>query len=260
MGRNMSKDADDDPLNDHTIHSGHFMVSRVHGAQLEEDEEVQDDNVASTNPGYDFESAPKEPTPTYQFGDSMVESPECPGIPAQSNNRFIDSSLTKLFECMTLAYSGKLTSPKWKNFKGVKLPLKDKIRLNNIIWREWHMQFIQGQSPIVCQFEPPISDKTHMKAEAIVLEGKYWKRRLESVTAEYKKWRVFYKNRFSHLPDAMSQMMEEVASHAELLDRLVNADGGKLASSFSALLQESMDDEFSMDFSDTLFTDRKSVV
>ena len=34
----------------------------------------------------------------------------------------------------------RLTSPKWKNFKGIKLPLKDKIRLNNIIWREWHMQ------------------------------------------------------------------------------------------------------------------------
>jgi len=28
--------------------------------------------------------------------------------------------------------------------------------------------------------------------KAVVLEGKYWKRRLESVTAEYKKWRRFY--------------------------------------------------------------------
>jgi len=31
--------------------------------------------------------------------------------------------------------------------------------------------------------------------QAIVLEGKYWKRRLESVTAEYKKWRRFYMER-----------------------------------------------------------------
>lgn len=26
------------------------------------------------------------------------------------------------------------------------------------------------------------------------MEGKYWKRKLEAVTAEYKKWRMFYKN------------------------------------------------------------------
>lgn len=27
-----------------------------------------------------------------------------------------------------------------------------------------------------------------------MLEGKYWKRKLEAVTAEYKKWRMFYRN------------------------------------------------------------------
>ena len=52
----------------------------------------------------------------------------------------IDKSLSRLFHCMSLAYSGKLTSPKWKSFKGLRLKLKDKIRLNNIIWRAWHMQ------------------------------------------------------------------------------------------------------------------------
>lgn len=31
-------------------------------------------------------------------------------------------------------------------------------------------------------------------AQAVVLEGKYWKRRLATVTAEYKKWRIFFKN------------------------------------------------------------------
>lgn len=34
----------------------------------------------------------------------------------------------------------KLTSPKWNRFKGIKLRWKDKIRLNNVIWRCWHMQ------------------------------------------------------------------------------------------------------------------------
>lgn len=33
--------------------------------------------------------------------------------------------------------------------------------------------------------------------QAIVLEGKYWKRQLEAVTAEYKKWRIYYKNKIS---------------------------------------------------------------
>src|SRR5699024_9581311 len=61
----------------------------------------------------------------------------------------IDSSLTKLFQCMSLAYNdGKLTSPKWKSFKGLKMNIKDKIRLNNIIWRAWHIQ---------CRFFQPLS-------------------------------------------------------------------------------------------------------
>lgn len=32
--------------------------------------------------------------------------------------------------------------------------------------------------------------------QAVVLEGKYWKRRMDVVTAEYKKWRVFNSARF----------------------------------------------------------------
>ena len=37
-------------------------------------------------------------------------------------------------------FSGKLTSPKWKQFRGMHLKVVDKIRLNNVIWREWVMQ------------------------------------------------------------------------------------------------------------------------
>ena len=40
----------------------------------------------------------------------------------------------------TLFIRGKVVSPKWKNFKGMKLTVKDKIRLNNAIWRTWHIQ------------------------------------------------------------------------------------------------------------------------
>lgn len=31
--------------------------------------------------------------------------------------------------------------------------------------------------------------------KAVVMEGKYWKRKLSNVAAEYKKWRLFYRNR-----------------------------------------------------------------
>lgn len=31
-------------------------------------------------------------------------------------------------------------SPKWKNFKGLRLLCRDKIRLNNAIWRAWYIQ------------------------------------------------------------------------------------------------------------------------
>lgn len=31
-----------------------------------------------------------------------------------------------------------------------------------------------------------------MFCQAVVLEGKYWKRKLSAVTAEYKRWRLFY--------------------------------------------------------------------
>lgn len=29
------------------------------------------------------------------------------------------------------------------------------------------------------------------------MEGKYWKRRMQSVTTEYQKWRKFYKDHFT---------------------------------------------------------------
>jgi len=41
---------------------------------------------------------------------------------------------------LSVIKSGRLPSPKWKNFHGIKVKIKDKIRLNNIIWREWYRQ------------------------------------------------------------------------------------------------------------------------
>lgn len=47
----------------------------------------------------------------------------------------------------------------------------------------------------VCQFASPLDVDGHNKPEAVVMEGKYWKRKLSTVAAEYKKWRLFYRNR-----------------------------------------------------------------
>nr|XP_060612703.1 carbohydrate-responsive element-binding protein isoform X1 [Anolis sagrei ordinatus] len=110
----------------------------------------------------------------------------------------IDPTLTRLFECMSLAYSGKLVSPKWKNFKGLRLLCRDKIRLNNAIWRAWYIQYVERRKSPVCGFVTPLDGSeadAHRKPEAVVLEGNYWKRRIEVVMKEYHKWRIYYKKR-----------------------------------------------------------------
>ncbi|XP_018101680.1 carbohydrate-responsive element-binding protein isoform X2 [Xenopus laevis] len=146
------------------IHSGHFMVSSPHG----------DDKHRGSEP-------------------------QRPGnLPAGT----IDPTLTRLFECMSLAYSGNLVSPKWKNFKGLRLLWRDKIRLNNAIWRAWYLQYIEKRKTPVCGFVTPLTGSEgddHRKPEAVVLEGNYWKRRIEAVMKEYNKWRIYYKKRLRKL-------------------------------------------------------------
>lgn len=58
------------------------------------------------------------------------------GITLDKNNK----SLKNLMFYIRSAYSNNLTSPKWKNFKGLKLQVTEKIRLNNVIWRSWFEQ------------------------------------------------------------------------------------------------------------------------
>uniref|UniRef100_A0A182YDG2 Uncharacterized protein n=1 Tax=Anopheles stephensi TaxID=30069 RepID=A0A182YDG2_ANOST len=119
-----------------------------------------------------------------------------------------------------------MTSPKWNPFKGIRLRWKEKIRLNNVIWRCWHMQFIMKRKTLVCQFASPLDVDVHstpqvcntcigssaenpsiishsddciaspsIPLQAILLEGKYWKRKCNVIKAEYKKWRRFNVNR-----------------------------------------------------------------
>ncbi|XP_036453817.1 MLX-interacting protein isoform X5 [Colossoma macropomum] len=113
------------------IHSGHFMVSTPHVEH-------------PPKKGYDFDTVNKQTCQTYHFGKTST------------SHISIDASLTKLFECMTLAYSGRLVSPKWKNFKGLKLLWRDKIRLNNAIWRAWYIQYVEKRENPVCHFVTPL--------------------------------------------------------------------------------------------------------
>ncbi|KAG9281705.1 carbohydrate-responsive element-binding protein-like isoform X1 [Astyanax mexicanus] len=162
------------------IHSGHFMVSSPHSDSLARRRR------SGAPADYDFDSVSKPGCHTYSFG------------PFSSRRLSIDPTLTHLFECMTLAYSGKIVSPKWKSFKGLRLLWRDKIRLNNSIWRAWFIQYVEKRKNPVCGFITPLEGSeadAHRKPEAIVLEGSYWKRRIEVVIKEYHKWRIYYKKR-----------------------------------------------------------------
>ncbi|XP_010718436.1 MLX-interacting protein [Meleagris gallopavo] len=109
---------------------------------------------------------------------------------------------------------GKLVSPKWKNFKGLKLQWRDKIRLNNAIWRAWYMQYLEKRKNPVCHFVTPLDGSVdvdeHRRPEAIATEGKYWKRRIEIVIREYHKWRTYFKKRLQkHKDEDLSSLVRD---------------------------------------------------
>ncbi|XP_044750861.1 MLX-interacting protein isoform X2 [Coccinella septempunctata] len=166
-----------------TIHSGHFMVSH-----FEAEEQDDEDEVAVPVPEENTNTTTIVPVKQFSTGVKDVS------MNTTQQHLEIDTSLSKLFQCMTLAYRQKLTSPKWNRFRGIRLRWKEKIRLNNVIWRCWHLQFIKKVPTLICQFASPLDVDTHNKPEAVVLEGKYWKRKLHAVTAEYKKWRMFHRH------------------------------------------------------------------
>jgi len=174
------------------IHSGHFMVSEF---EAEAHDDIGDLAIQGAEEGSNEPSVapivadPETVENPFKNIVSMLNSSA-----VTQGNAIIDVPVTKLFQCMSIAYRQKLTSPKWNRFRGMKLRWKDKIRLNNVIWRCWHMQFIKGHRKLVCAFANPLEIDNHNKTEGgAILEGKYWKRKLATVTAEYKKWRAFHK-------------------------------------------------------------------
>ncbi|KAM4760556.1 carbohydrate-responsive element-binding protein isoform 4-T4 [Cyanocitta cristata] len=167
------------------------------------DSDSEDAAVGGTGPSAGAQNSSQ----VIHSGHFMVSSPHSDSLPRRRHHRAepepadprsIDPTLTRLFECMSLEYSGKLVSPKWKNFKGLRLLCWDKIRLNNVIWRAWYIQYVERRKNPVCGFITPLEGMEadeHRKPEAVVLEGNYWKRRIEVVMREYHKWRIYYKKR-----------------------------------------------------------------
>ena len=52
------------------------------------------------------------------------------------------------------------------------------------------------EGKLLCAFANPLEIDNHNMTEGgTLLEGKYWKRQMETVTTEYIRWRMFYKNR-----------------------------------------------------------------
>ncbi|XP_068167558.1 MLX-interacting protein isoform X2 [Antennarius striatus] len=218
-----------DGVESQIIHSGHFMVSSPHSEH-------------PPKKGYDFDTVNKQTCQTYHFGKASM------------SHLSIDASLTKLFECMTLAYSGKLVSPKWKNFKGLKLLWRDKIRLNNAIWRAWYMQYVEKRDNPVCHFLTPLDGSMdldiHRPAGDTTTDGRCWKRRIEIVIREYHKWRTYFKKRLQkHKDEDLSSLLKDEELAARRLPRRQNETPAPME----------MDPLFDMDvlmseFSDTLFS------
>lgn len=51
-----------------------------------------------------------------------------------------------------LFFFSDLSTPKWKMFTGLRIEWKDRVRLNNLIWRAWFSEFVLGRKPKFCYF------------------------------------------------------------------------------------------------------------
>ncbi|XP_026542607.1 MLX-interacting protein isoform X2 [Notechis scutatus] len=214
------------------IHSGHFMVSSPHSEH-------------PPKKGYDFDTVNEQTCQTYRFGAWARREAAAGGAAggARDGRLSIDASLTKLFECMSLAYSGTLVSPKWKNFKGLKLLCRDKIRLNNAIWRAWYIQYLEKRKNPVCNFVTPLDGSVDVPQvdQGSRTNEKYWRRRIDIVIREYHKWRTYFKKRLQKHKD-------------EDLSSLVQDDGFFKKDSPMELEEFFTTDDYMSGSSDTLFS------
>lgn len=199
------------------IHSGHFMVSNFEPDEQDEEDAVvppgeegqmpisaliedkkpEEEIGAKINGKNGGKSllSPKSKTSFKQNKSLRLKAGGHQIRFSLSESKDKEISLTNLFKSMSIAYRQRLTSPRWNRFRGLKLRWKDKIRMNNVIWRCWHMQFMKNDSRSLCVFANPMEIDNHNRMEGTtLLEGKYWKRKLETIQKEYAHWRKFYYN------------------------------------------------------------------
>lgn len=122
------------------IHSGHFMVS-----EIDKDDEADNEPNAEEEAVKDEKSIKDQQVKIKAINQSCTQfNTYLTNKPNRRSQWDIGypklPSLDSLFKKMNLGHDSKLTSPKWKQFKGMKISLKAKIRVNNLIWRAWHFK------------------------------------------------------------------------------------------------------------------------
>ncbi|VDM18756.1 unnamed protein product [Hydatigera taeniaeformis] len=147
------------------IKSGQFMISKLDDSDSENGESESHEELESSS------------------------SDRNSGIPAFD-------TLQSLFKSLSLAYVETVTSPRWSHFRGAGFALKQKVRLNNIIWREYHMQYVKQRLPVIVKFQVPSPQTSGIKIQSPVMDGKLWDRHCAKLSSEYRRWRTYY---ISHL-------------------------------------------------------------
>ncbi|XP_072179960.1 MLX-interacting protein-like [Diadema setosum] len=178
-------------------------------------------------------------------------------LPSRSNSQ---ESIIDLFDSMSLQLGQQLSegqgiqlfSPKPRPLRHPKWSWQERVRVNHAVWRSWHMQYVKGKRPVICQFSAPTPD-ARQRLQADVIQGrpinKQWNpTQISSAIRDYHKWRVFSRDIF----------MGDVATKSAE-DNAINLDvPHPPLSPMSA--QKLMNDDTLKDFSDTLFisTERKN--
>ncbi|KAI6201254.1 Protein WBSCR14-like protein [Aphelenchoides besseyi] len=241
------------------IHSGHFMTSNLHSEIPEdEDEDVEVDVVdvddsTSEAPILEKRSLQDRANKVYRLQEDEKPVTFYKFGPTKTQSIAIDVSLNKLNRCIKVAYM-KMTTPKWKDFKGLKLQWKHRIRLNNVIWRAYYMEFRKPdkrKKTPYCYFAVPDDDTTHTKIEGTVLEGMYWKRRMEAVCAQYKRWRTY--NRAAKKKKICCRKPENSKCECDLTENKIRPPQSQTPQNLSTMDDYFDFEDFGQDFTNSLF-------
>uniref|UniRef100_A0A8C5S099 MLX interacting protein n=1 Tax=Laticauda laticaudata TaxID=8630 RepID=A0A8C5S099_LATLA len=131
--------------------------------------------------------------------------------------------------------------------KGLKLLCRDKIRLNNAIWRAWYIQYLEKRKNPVCNFVTPLDGSVDVPQ----IDQKYWRRRIDIVIREYHKWRTYFKKRLQkHKDEDLSSLVQ-----VNIILAITFSDDGFFKKDSPMELEEFFTtDDYMSGSSDTLFS------